>query len=921
MFKRSFLSTSIAVAVALSAQSVSAQEEYDESAIEEVVVTGIRASLTKAIDVKRENFQIVDAIVAEDIGKFPDNNVVEALQRVSGVQVTDRGSGEVNAVSIRGLTDVTTTINGRNIFTSSGRAVALADIPASLLKQVDVYKTRSASLIESGIAGQIDIKTQRPFDFEGSKIVVAGRAIYQEQAEEVDPTISALFSNRWETGAGEFGALINLAYTETNYRDQNLTAGAVVPFLTGDAPDGWVPYERIQPTDPRAPDQQLWEPGRQEGLPFAPGSTLTMNGEEIPYLLSRDAIFQNDFTGSRERPAANISLQYAPNETSEYLFEAFYNGYRNESFNNLLFSFVDWWGNLADKEAPTLFDGTNIIKERVVGAPYVFSSGDLTISETDSFVYALGGKWDLSDNLTVRSELVYQESEFTIDFFAMRADQFPENVWVDFNSGGGLPAFGFVTDSGADIDMTDASRWNMANLYDNADMHKGDALTWTFDGDYTFNDGFFKKLSFGLRYDDRTAEESLSRQEAGACLASNPCSFAEFDGLAHINSGFFDGESDVPTSWVVPNGYYIAKNQDTFRSRYGLEKQPLVRSFEIEEASYAAYLQADFETEVGGRTLDGQIGARYTGSKTDMWFYETTDAAALPATGSADNSKLLPSVMLRYHITNDLMLRTAYTETLRLPNFSQLNANIVYTEDVTNIGYGTAVGGNPNLKPTESQNLDVSLEWYFAPSSSAYVTWFERDVEGFVIDFRRMVQFEGEDYVMSQPYNASNGKLDGIEVGLIYFPENLPAALDGLGVQFSYTSLNSSQDIPDTNNAGEIIQIITQPIFGVSDSSYSVVLAYDKDRFDARLSYVWRDDFLNNYEQPQFANPRSVYRKAETSLDLQISYDVTDNFTLTFDGTNLTNEIYQSYYQYPSTHNFSSSLYSRTFALGARLSF
>src|SRR5690606_14802432 len=122
MFKRSVLSTSIAVAIALSAQSVVAQ---DDSTIEEVVVTGIRASLTKAIDVKRENFQIVDAIVAEDIGKFPDNNVVEALQRVTGIQVTDRGAGEVNVVSIRGLTDVTTTINGRNIFTSSGRAVAL----------------------------------------------------------------------------------------------------------------------------------------------------------------------------------------------------------------------------------------------------------------------------------------------------------------------------------------------------------------------------------------------------------------------------------------------------------------------------------------------------------------------------------------------------------------------------------------------------------------------------------------------------------------------------------------------------------------------------------------------------------------------------------------------------------------------------
>src|SRR5690606_26284739 len=148
----------------------------------------------------------------------------------------------------------------------------------------------------------------------------------------------------------------------------------------------------------------------------------------------------------------------------------------------------------------------------------------------------------------------------------------------------------------------------------------------------------------------------------------------------------------------------------------------LARSFEIEEASYAAYLQADFETEVGGRTLDGQIGARYTGSQTDMWFYDTTNTDAPPATASADNSKLLPSIMLRYHITDDLMLRTAYTETLRLPNFSQLNANIIYNEDVTNIGYGTASGGNPDLEPTESQNVDISLEWYFAPSSSAYVT-------------------------------------------------------------------------------------------------------------------------------------------------------------------------------------------------------
>src|SRR5690606_5648473 len=136
--------------------------------LDRIEVRGLRASMIDALQIKQGSMQIVDAIVAEDIGKFPDNNLVEALQRVTGVQTTDRGGGEVSTVSIRGLNDVTTTINGRNIFTASGRSVALADIPASLLSSVEIYKTRSASLIETGIAGVIDIHTHRPFDFDGA---------------------------------------------------------------------------------------------------------------------------------------------------------------------------------------------------------------------------------------------------------------------------------------------------------------------------------------------------------------------------------------------------------------------------------------------------------------------------------------------------------------------------------------------------------------------------------------------------------------------------------------------------------------------------------------------------------------------------------------------------------------------------------
>lgn len=924
MFQKKTLSMAVAMVAAFGAVLPAlAQQAAKEDQVEEVVVTGIRGSLQEALDVKREKTQIVDAIVAEDIGKFPDNNVIEAMQRITGVQVTNRGSGEVSAISIRGLTDINTTVNGRNIFTASGLSVALQDIPASLIKQVDVYKTRSASQIENGIAGSVDIKTQRPFDFEGQKFVVAARAINQEQADKTDPNISGLASNRWETDAGEFGALVNLSYARTNYRDQSVTAGAMVPFATNNPVAPFTNYERIFLDKGGVAENPIWTPGLLDGLPDAPGSTLNVNGKPMEYILGRDAIFASDFTGERERTAANVSFQYAPNDSSEYLFEAFYNGYRNESFNSLLFSFADWWGEYASNASAAnikLHEGTNIVKSRSVLFPYMFTSGDLTTGQTDSYVYALGGSWDIGENLEVKSELVYQDSRYKSDFFAMRFDKVGYQIDVDFNSGGGLPAFGFQDNPAtADVnesDLTDTVAWNTAQLYDNANNNDGDATTFTTDATLSTDLGIFKSFDFGVRIDQRTAAEAFVNQNG----YNNSIAIEDMDGLAYINSGFFDGESNVPSTWAAANGYYIRSNAEEFRRIYGLSKQALVESFNIDELTTSAYVTGKFESELAGRTIDGEVGFRYTGSETDMEFARVSEA-------SSDTSKVLPSVMVRYHWTDDLISRFAYTETLRRPNFAQLNSNIIYNEDVTNIGYGTAGGGNPDLKPTESQNYDLSLEWYFAEGSSLYGTLFQRDIEGFVIDFRRQVQAPKPDgsmgtYVLAQPFNASNGQLKGAEVGAVWFPQNLPWYLDGFGIQASYTSLESEQTTPITDSAGNITGSKNTSLFGVSDESYSVVLAYEKENIGARLSYAWRSKFLNNYEAALFANPLEVWRKPESSLDLQITYDVTDNISLTLDGTNLTEEIYQSYYgDNSTTGNFGSALYSRTIALGARFNF
>ena len=509
------------------------------------------------------------------------------MQRLPGVQVTDRASGQIATVTIRGLTDVSTTINGRNVFTASGQALSLQDIPASLLGRVDVYKTRSADLLETGIAGQIDIHTHRPFDFVGDKFSVAARYIYADLADEYGPNISALYSKRWNLkDGGKFGALINVSYSETPYRNNIVTPGAEVPFVNGAPPAGTgldSSYQRIF-TDGANP----WQAGLTDGLPALPGSTMLINGVTTPYVLSRDAIFSTDSTGKTKRPAANLSLQWAPEKGTEYTFEAFYDGYRNENFNNLLFSFVEASG-AARLGAVSLYPNTNIVKSRAsVANVYAFNSGDLSTGKTDSFVYALTGKWDISPDFKLKADLSYQTSEFNSTFFAMRTDRVAPSISVDFNHDDGLPAFSFPGSN-----LNDLAIWNIAQLYDQAHRNKGSAGTVTVDGTYTPGWNFLKTVSFGVRYDDRKASEAQRLQDApslGQPLSAHP-------ELAYYNSNFFDGKADIPTSWVVANLVTIIRDHaDQIRNLYKSTVAPnfqtgsqlqLVENFNVDEATSA----------------------------------------------------------------------------------------------------------------------------------------------------------------------------------------------------------------------------------------------------------------------------------------------------------------------------------------------
>jgi TonB-dependent receptor len=955
-------SASALAALSISVSAVAQQSPADSPTgeeVETVIVTGVRESLMKGLENKRESKQVIESIVAEDIGKLPDNNVIEALQRVPGVQVTDRGQGDANVISIRGLPDPATTWNGRNIFTANGRTLQLQDIPANLVSRIDVFKTRSAEQLETGLAGQIDVRTHRPFDLPGFEMSLNARYMFQDQRDEGDPTVSFLVSNQWEVGEGKFGALFNVNYNKTRWRDQTVIAGAMLPFATaagltglGDVNDAcngepnerntppenpnFTALERIFNTDCRGSTEAqqdagqmplLWQAGQDRGLSWEPGSTLNIAGQQQPYLLTRDALIAVDAKGDRERPAANLALQFSPNDTSEYTFEAFYQGYRHEIFNNLHFTFADaWWALGANPGTSyTLHPGTNVIKTRTIGDPFRFNSGDGIEESTDTFVYALNGKWQVGDKLTLVADLAAQKSTFETQFIAMRTNNavFIPRLDIDFNAGDGIPSWHFNDDAA----MLNPGNWSAAEMYQNKGKNDGDALTFQLDGNYDIagdsGEGWFQGLKFGVRFDDRGAQAANPRPVAPAVMGFPLFSTID-DNFYYVNEGFMDGDADVPTTWLVANGWYMNHHREELRDIYGVPTTDpvLIESFDVQEKTSSVYLQADLQL---GEKLEAEVGLRFVSVSTDMVFTDVISGDASDADTSVDD--LMPSVTLLYSVTDNFRLRFNYGETLRRPDFTALNANFGLTEDLTGVGYGTGTGGNPELEATKSKNFDITAEWYFSDDSAIFGTLFQRDIEGLVVPLTRRITIPGtglntDEFVVTQPVNASDGELKGIELGFVWFP-NLTGFLNGFGVQGSFTQLDSEQNIPLTDSTGAIVGQETSSFFGVSDTSYNVTLAYDRGGFDGRLSYVWREDFLAANEARIFANPIGQWRSPEASLDLQLNYDFNEHFSVSFDAVNLTNHLQQSYYKFadagnPTVSNFGTSLFSTTYALGVR---
>lgn len=818
----------------------------DAPAVDEIVVTGIRRSLQSAQNIRRSSDQIIDAVVAEDIGKLPDLNTAQTAARIPGVQVYRQG-GEAQNVLVRGLPNFTTTYNGREIFTAETRVVALQDFPSANVAALEVFKTSSAELVEPGLAGLINVRSRRPFDFTDGQIAGSVWGLYTGQGDEVSPNFNFLGTKRWDLGGGgEIGALLNVSRTEMRYLDAEIsntdflqTFRSANGFLFADAGAG---------TAARMPD--------------------------IQRLFYR--------SGLRTRPSVNAAVQYRPNADLEFYGEFLYQGFRNEIDDRLLAAELF---NGAEVQSLQFRSGTNLVSSGTVNAPAgsLFSFQGATLNETDTYQYAAGFRYT-PGALTLNFEVASTESTFT------GSTESVDRRWTDsprINFRTGDPEFEINN-----INFSDPSEQVFDGLFEENQESTGDDIQVRGDIEYAFDQPLIRSVQLGVRYTDRTAERRYANRFGRAPTVVNasalPVDFEVFNGVD------FGGT----TEFAAPTYESIRDNLGALRTLVGFSTTPVPRGllYSADEENLAGYGQLN----LGSDDLEGSIGVRVSRVETKVAGARPSDVPGVDE--GSEETVVLPNASVRARLNDTLQLRGAVSKTRTLPNFGDLNPALTLGRPLSGAAVGTpsdpytANGGNPFLEPFTSWNYDVAAEFYFDSSAFVSFTAFYRDLEGFI----QQSTFRIEDpqlgvIAISGPVNTGKGRISGVELQGQAFADydSLPDWAQGFGVQANLTYLDAETEQPSGPGAAPLtFQPITDQLNGVSKWHYNLVGIYERYDFAARLTYSGRSDFRAT-RQYRGDDVYTETAQPADRLDLSLNYDLTDRFTVFSDWTNITKTPFQ----------------------------
>jgi iron complex outermembrane recepter protein len=852
---RGSISIGMAVTAAWCGSAVTLPAQAADGPIEEVIVRGIRASLQQSILTKRAATTIVDAISSEDVGKFPDKNVAEALQRVPGV-VINREFGEGERVSLRGTAPnlTRTLLNGHALATAdwfileqlaATRSFNYLMLPADVIGQVAVYKTPQADFEEGGIGGTVNVVTRNPLDMEPFVALGSLANAYTELSDKSDPQATGLVS--WKNSDQTFGVLAAAIYQKRRIRRDGVET---LGYFDND-----------------------------------PGATELL----VPSLIG-SALFQQE----RVRAGGNLAVQWQPTEALSFNLTGLFSRFDADNLNENYLA----WGSNALGGGGTLSDvvmqGNTAVAGRIASTPggrgVVYDAIDRdALAETRSI--DLDTSLALNEQATLHMKLGYTDARG--DTKSQPFVEFGAPAEFTYDLRGGVPKVNFTN-----IDTTDPD----ALAFDFASLHQitnDDSELYVYaDLETKLDLGPLQSVKFGAKHTDHDRETRFTATTFGGFFL--PLSGSGCSGGMCTAADFFGGLTPGDYLDRVGGGStldsYFEVNRSAVRGLLSGVPGALENripnppeNFDINEKTYAGYAMAN----LGGERWRGNAGVRVvrTEQQTTGNVVGTAGPGVVsnafgnfvPVSVDRSYTDVLPSVNLAFDLTDQLVLRVAAARTIARPDFTDIVPRVSL-----NPGSLTGSGGDPAIDPFRANQFDTSVEWYPAPNTAFALAVYYKDIESFITDRPTTGTFSIEtmtpnlslctsagaanpnlfncQFVINRRANGGGGSIQGLELS------GTAPVWGGFGVQANYTYADAEADSGD-------------PVPGNSRNSYNLAAYFENSMLSVRLAYTFRSDFFVTFDRSTQLNQKEL-----ESLDASVVVNVMTGLALTFDAVNLTND-------------------------------
>jgi iron complex outermembrane recepter protein len=823
------------------------------SPLEEVVVHGYREALQASMQTKRDANDVEDVLTAEDVGKFPDKNVAEALQRLPGI-VTTRDFGEGERINVRGTLDTLTkaTLNGHSLSTAdwfildqqnATRSFNYLMLPADLIGKTEVLKTARADVEEGGIGGTVDIQTRRPLDLERITAFASLEAAHTDLSSKTDPYMTGLVS--FKDADSTFGFLLAGIYQQRHIRRDGFETLGYVP---------------VGPTDPRL-------------MPLAINSAL--------------------FEQNRVRKGGNFDMQFKPTDQLDVNFTGLLSIFDAENTNQSMY------GDLqrAVGNGGTLTNCVNVAGTCVAGniASLNGGSSDVAyfydsfhrIAKSTSQNLDLNVKWTPTEQWTVSGDIGWTDAVGKTDpqYFA----EFDAPGAFSYNLQHGFELTPQANSAGKTVSFSDPNSWafDFANddIFTNDDRETYGYL----DAEMKLDLGVLKSVKFGGKFTNHERDAAGNFTTYGAfsapILAQGIPTASWSGGLSPSNwLSNISSPGSQTRSWIV-NPVFSQQVLSAQELVSGRVPYP-IQGFSINEKTSGGYVMGNFAGDhwrgnAGVRfahTIEDTEGALSVADPNTPGAIANPFGAFVPASSSVNYNDVLPSMNVTYDVTSDFLVRFAAAKVMSRPDFIAMVPLVSL-----NPGALSGTAGNPNISPYRAWQEDVSFEWYPNESTAYTLALYYKDLKSFVVDQpeQQILPFSGQTapsatcttvaanlfncpFTIDKKANSDGGTLKGVELGITQ------PIWGGLGVQANYTY----SDATLRNH---------QPFPGNSKNTYNLTAFFENKLLSARVSWTQRSNFFLTFDRNS-----NLDEAALTSLDVAASVNVTNFMAVTFEAQNLT---------------------------------